>query len=220
MRDLRRLLVSSREDRGTTLVELLVSMSIFGAAMILILGAALTVMRSTKDSEAEAGAMQQARQALAMIDRQVRSGNVLFSPADEVNYVSTCQDLGTRQGSCMRIYTQSNGADKCVQWQVAQISDGTYRLRMRSWTPTWQTTGGVTGWSTVANNLQQPTSTSAPFTLDVGPGGVYGERLLRVHLVAINPQSGKPVALDASISGRNTTYGYTGSECLPVPPAV
>ncbi|ADG74724.1 prepilin-type cleavage/methylation-like protein [Cellulomonas flavigena DSM 20109] len=209
-----------RGDRGTSLVELLVSMTLFATAMALIMGAAIEVLHVTKDAEGAAASVQNTRQALAMIDRQVRSGNVLFSPADEALHVSTCQDLGALQGSCMRIFTQSNGSEKCVQWQVApSATGGTHELRMRSWSPTWQTTGGVSDWAVVARGLREPTSTSAPFVLDVGPAGIYGERLLRVHLVAINEASGKDVSLDASISGRNTTYGYTGSECLPVPAA-
>ena len=204
-------------ESGSTLVELLVSMILFATAMALIMGAALQVMRVTKESEGAADATFQTRQALALIDRQVRSGNVLFSPADEALHTTTCLDLGANQGSCMRIFTQSNGSEKCVQWQIAADGAGIYNLMMRSWSPTWQSTGGVSSWEVVSRNLRQPTAGSAPFTLDVGPGGIYGERLLRVHLVAINPVSGKDVPLDASISGRNTTYGYTGGECLPVP---
>lgn len=203
---------------GTTLVELLVAMVVFGVAMVMIMAASIAVMKSTRDSQASADAAFQGRQALATIDKQIRSGNVLFSPADEVNYVSTCQDLGTNQGSCMRIYTQANGMQKCVQWQVIDVA-GSYQLQMRSWTPDWQTVGGVSGWSVAARGLRAPSSSAVPFTLDTGPAGKYGERLLRVHLVAINAQSGKDVAIDASISGRNTTYGYTGNECVPVPPA-
>ncbi len=218
MRELRRRAVAGREDTGTSLVEMLVSMVLFATAMGLIMGAAVQVQRMTKDSEGAAAATQQTRQALAMIERQVRSGNVLFSPADEALHISTCEDLGPRQGSCMRIFTQSNGDEKCVQWQLAPTAGATtHELRMRSWEPTWQTTGGVSDWTVVAHGLRGPAAGSAPFTLDVGPAGVYGERLLRVHLVAVNPQSGKDVSLDASVSGRNTTYGYTGGECLPVP---
>ena len=215
---IRRRLRHTTPDSGTTLTELLVAMIVFGIAMAMIMTAAIAVQKVTKDSEAAADAVFQTRQALATIDKQVRSGNVLFSPADEVTYVSSCEDLGSNQGSCMRIYTQANGSQKCVQWQV--FPDGsTYVLRVRSWTPDWQTVGGVSAWSVAARGLAQPTSTSAPFTLDTDPAGKYGQRLLRVHLVAVNAKSGKDVALDASISGRNTTYGYTGNECVPVPAA-
>lgn len=201
-----------------TLAELLVSMIIFSIAMAMIMTAVIAVMRVTKEAEGASDAVFQTRQALATIDRQVRSGNVLFSPADEVNYISTCQDMGTNKGSCMRIFTQSNGDEKCVQWQMLKDAPGssTYQLQMRSWETTWQTGGSVTDWGVVARGL---TMSSAPFELDVGTNSIYGERLLKVHLVARNADTGRDVAVDASISGRNTSYGYTGSQCTPVPPA-
>ena len=207
---------SARPDSGMTLVELLVSMIVFSVAIAMIMTAVIAVMGVTKEAQGASDAIFSTRQALATIDRQVRSGNVLFSPADEVAYVSTCQDMGTNKGSCMRIFTQSNGSEKCVQWQMAADGTGTYQLQMRSWETTWQTGGAVTGWGVVARGL---TMAAAPFELDVGPGNIYGERLLKVHLVARNTESGRDVAIDASISGRNTSYGYTGSQCTPVPPA-
>jgi hypothetical protein len=191
---------------------------VFAVAMAMIMTAVIAVMKVTDEARGASDAAFATRQALATIDRQVRSGNVLFSPADEVNYLSTCQDLGTNKGSCMRIFTQANGAEKCVQWQVVADGSGTgtHQLQMRSWETTWQSGGDVSGWGVVARDL---TMASAPFELDVGPGNIYGERLLKVHLVARNADSGRDEAIDASISGRNTNYGYTGSPCTPVPPA-
>ncbi|CAL8977568.1 hypothetical protein CELL_02602 [Cellulomonas sp. T2.31MG-18] len=219
MRDAIRRCRRRTSEEGTTLVELLVAMIVFAIAMTMIMAAAIAVQKVTKDSEASADAVFQTRQALATIDKQVRSGNVLFSPADEATYLTTCQSYGTNAGSCMRIYTQTNGPQKCVQWQVSPDGTGTYQLLMRSWTPDWQTVGGVSGWAVTARGLAAPSAGSPPFTLDTNASGTYGTRLLRVHLDAINAKSGKDVALDASISGRNTTYGYTGNECLPVPAA-
>jgi len=219
MADIRRRLRAGRDstrDAGMTLAELLVSMMVFSIAMAMIMTAVLAVMRVTKEATGASDAVFSTRQALATIDRQVRSGNVLFSPADEVAFVSTCQDMGTNKGSCMRIFTQSNGNEKCVQWQMAADGSGTYQLQMRSWETTWQSGGTVTDWGVVARGL---TMATAPFELDVGAGNIYGERLLKVHLVARNAQNGHDVTVDASISGRNTSYGYTGSQCTPVPPA-
>jgi len=219
MADIRRRLRAGRDstrDAGMTLAELLVSMMVFSIAMAMIMTAVLAVMRVTKEATGASDAVFSTRQALATIDRQVRSGNVLFSPADEVAFVSTCQDMGTNKGSCMRIFTQSNGNEKCVQWQMAPDGSGTFQLQMRSWETTWQTGGTVTDWGVVARGL---TMATAPFELDVGAGNIYGERLLKVHLVARNAQNGHDVTVDASISGRNTSYGYTGSQCTPVPPA-
>jgi len=214
---------ADERERGMTLAELLVAMIVFGVAMAMIMGAVVAVLRVTKGAEAASDAAFSTRQALAIIDRQVRSGNVLFSPADEAGYLpGMCTDLGGNAGNCMRVFTQSNGDEKCVQWAVVPDpgGNGTYLLQMRSWRADWQTTGVVDEWGVSARGLVLD---GAPFTLDTGTvpvgGELYGERLLKVHLVAENSENGKDVSIDASISGRNTTYGYTGTQCLPVPPA-
>lgn len=202
-----------------TLAELLVSMTIFGICMAMVFGAVIAVLHVTRGAEAAADSAFQTRQALAIIDRQVRSGNVLFSPAEEAGHLpTTCLDMGDKQGNCMRIYTQSNGDERCVQWAVVPDSaePGTYQLQMRAWRADWQTSGNIDPWGVSARGLVLD---GAPFTLDVGgAGNQYGERLLQVHLVAPNTENGRDVSIEASISGRNTTYGYTGSQCLPVPP--
>ncbi len=215
--DLRALL--RRDDRGLTLSELLVAMIVFGVAMAMIMGAVLATLRVTKGADAAGDAAFSTRQALAIIDRQVRSGNVLFSPADEAAYLpAICSSMGTDAGNCMRIYTQSNGDEKCVQWAVVPDSGdpSTYQLQMRSWRADWQTTGIVDEWGVSARGLLLD---EAPFQLVLAkPGDPYSARILDLHLVAKNAENGHDVSIDASISGRNTTYGYSGAQCLPVPP--
>ena len=186
-----------QDDTGSTLVELLVSMVLFATAMALIMGAALQVMRVTKDSEGAADATFQTRQALALIDRQVRSGNVLFSPADEVNYISSgCQDLGTNQGFVhadlhpvqrlgeVRAVAGQGRRRRRLQPHDAQLVD---HLAVDS-------AGCPTGRSSPGTSVsprwgpRRSRSTS-------GPGGIYGERLLRACTWwRVNPQSrqGRP----------------------------
>ena len=64
--------------------------------------------------------------------------------------------------------------------------------------------------------------TEAPFTLsaalDVGtPVTAYGERMLVLHLESLDTRSNNSVEIESSITGRNTSYGYTGGQCSPVP---
>ncbi len=219
------------DDRGFTLTELIVAMMVFAIAMVMIMGATISVLRVTKDAEGAASASFNTRQALAVMDRQVRSGNVLFSPSDEVGYLSvTCKQPTSVDGTpvtwapdsglCMRIFTQSNGDEKCVQWSIVVNPDasGTYRLQMRSWRADWQSTGVVGDWGVMANDLVLDPA-HAPFTLVMAkPGDPYSARRLDIHLVALNEASGHDVTIDGSVSGRNTTYGYSGAQCLPVPP--
>lgn len=221
MRDLRRRL-EARDDRGMTLVELLVSMIIFSVAIGLVYSAVILTLQWSKETQQSAEAVTELRQALAQIDRQVRSGNVLFSPEDEDIVIGTCQDggIGSDAGTCMRIFTQSNGPKKCVQWRIIpdmSAGGGTvHRLESRSWELDWSTGGTVSGWSAVARDIHFENGvTPMPFTLDTP--GTYRERTLRVHLEVMDERQGKPVEINSSLTGRNTTYGYDSGQCATPP---
>lgn len=203
-----------------TLVELLVAMSIFSLCMTIVFGAVITVVRKSDDVQKSADASSALRIAIEQIDRQVRSGNVLFSPALEPAAGNSCTgNAANNTGTCMRVFTQANGPEKCVQWQV--LADpaipSTSILRSRSWTLDWQASGNVSAWSTVARGLALVPGTS-PFTLE-GASTPYKERLLDVHLEAYDARRKTNIVIESSMAGRNTTYGYNAGQCTPVPPA-
>lgn len=199
MRELLRRARGGQSDAGVTLVELLITMIIFSLVMAMTYGVLITVQRQTKDQIARADAVGDARLALQQIDRQVRSGNVLYNPSTEPLPLS------------MRIYTQANGDQRCVQWQVVGGL-----LRSRSWSPTWTTDGLVGDWGVVARNVVN-TSASPPFALQ-GGSTAYGSRLVDISLQVKSPDSGgEPINVTSSLSGRNTAYGYDPGVCTPVP---
>ena len=190
-----------RSDAGTTLVELIISMTIFSLALAMVYGVLITVQRQTKDATSRADSVGNARLALQQIDRQVRSGNVLYNPASEALPLS------------MRVYTQANGDQRCVQWQVWNG-----KLRTRSWSTTWQTDGLVDGWAIVARDVVNTTATP-PFALQ-GGSTAYGSRLVDITLQVKSPTAGgNPINVTSSLSGRNTAYGYDPGVCSPVPAA-
>jgi len=196
-----RLREGRRGDKGTTLVELLISMTIFSLALAMVYSVLITVQRQTKDQTSRADSVGNARLALQQIDRQVRSGNVLYNPASETLPLS------------MRVYTQANGDQRCVQWQVFNG-----KLRSRSWSPTWTTDGQVSAWAIVAHDVVNTTATP-PFALQ-GGSTAYGSRLADVTLLVKSPTAGgKPVNVTSSLSGRNTAYGYDPGVCNPAPAA-
>jgi prepilin-type N-terminal cleavage/methylation domain-containing protein len=205
-----RMVPGRSDDSGMTLVELLVAMIIFGVAMSMILTATILAVQVKEEVLQSASAVTQLRQSLQVIDRQVRSGNVLFNPGAETVPNTCTGSVATRSGTCMRIYTQADGVPLCFQWQVVDQGVGKSILRSRSWAP-----GGTSSaWATVATGL---TVNGNPFMLE-GAATPYSERLVRVNLLAYDERQGKDVAVDSSLTGRNTTYGFDAGQCTPVPP--
>jgi prepilin-type N-terminal cleavage/methylation domain-containing protein len=209
-----------RSDEGFSLVELLTVMLLFSLVMGVVFPAVILVQRKVNDLEDTASSVGEVRLALQTIDRQARSGNVLYSPAAEAT-TGCLGDTATNAGTCMRIYTQANGLQRCVQWQVRPVGDGTAELRSRSWSEDWTTTGNVSGWNVISRGLEVPSATSPatmPFRLQ-GADTVYDSRLLDVRLAAIDERRGEPTLIQGSLSGRNTNYGYDPGVCSPVPSA-
>lgn len=213
----------SKDDAGLTLTELLVSMLIFSIVMAVMMGGVIQLMSLSNGAFARADVQSEIRTGLADISKQMRSGNVLFSPKDEANPAGPTPSCtrpadGTDRGSCMRIFTQTNAIPRCVQWQVLPTGaggNGTAVLRTRDWDPEWSTTNDVTEWRTVARGLTLNTA-NPPFELK-GATTVYDRRLLDVGLMAYDAERKVNVTIDSSIAGRNTSYGYDTGRCEPVP---
>lgn len=200
MRELvRRRLAQSEHDNGVSLVEVLVTMLIFAVIMVGVYSVLITVQRQSRDISGREETVGNARLATEQMDRQIRSGNVLYDPAKEALPLS------------MRVYTQANGDDRCIQWRVL----GT-QLQMRAWSPGWRTDGKVTSWGVTARGLQN-TSATPPFALE-GGSTAYGSRLVDIDLRVKDPaSSGNVLQIKTSLSGRNTLYGFDPGICSDVP---
>lgn len=202
-------------DEGTTLVELLVTMMMFAIILVVAYGVMFMVQQQTSSNLRLSDATGQAKIALAQIDRQVRSGNVLYSPAGETTTgcvgTTVAPSTSPNAGNCMRVYTQANGDERCVQWEVV---GGV--IRSRSWSTTWQTDGLVTAWRTVARYINNNPTSNPPFVLE-GASTPYGSRLVDVHLSVQPTASDKAVLVSSSLSGRNTLYGYDPGVCNAIP---
>jgi Tfp pilus assembly protein FimT len=211
----------ARGDEGITLREMLITMVIFSVAMALVTTAVIKVQRYASDTQGSASANDQLAAALADIDKQVRSGNVLYTPANEA-VPSSCAPMpvgSTNAGTCMRVFTQANGVQRCVQWQLIADPAVANRsiLRSRSWSPTWETDSAVSGWVTKARNLVR-TPSAAPFELQ-GNAGAASSRYLAVRFEAVDLRRKGAAVLTSFLAGRNTNYGYDANLCSPVPPS-
>src|SRR3954452_1128564 len=209
---MRRLRAADRES-GVTLDEMLMEMVLLTFVVARVVGALVNIMRDSRRIQDRTDAVDQSRLALAQIDRQVRSGNVLYNPAADPDATAAAMNIPASKIWQMRIYTQANGMERCVQWQVTAGI-----LRTRSWTPRWQSDGIVSEWKTVARGIAN-TSAQSPFALRAnGTSGAFGARLLDISLYTqTSTKGGTPVLVQDSLAGRNTVYGYDVGTCAPVP---
>jgi hypothetical protein len=199
------------EESGMTLVEAAMASSMLLVVMG-ILFSILTSVHGGLDKQTDrTNDNAQARLAMQQLDREIRSGNVLYDPASEgspfIPYYS------------LRVYTQSNAnirnpGNRCVQWRIVD-----QQLQRRDWA-TGDPAGSVSGWRIVAENIvNRDLDTPVPaFVLDADPN--KGGRIVDITIVVqTDADSGSPIQIQASISGRNTTYGYPLNVCATIPPA-
>lgn len=168
----RRIRPGSSDDRGMTLVELLVAMSIFTVVVAVFLSGVVGLTRSTVRNSNEADVAADLRRVFAQVDRTVRY-------ADAVNYPGTAASGAWYVE--VRSSTQRGKPPVCTQWRWTPATT-TGRLEVRSWTASAAPTAA--SWRVLATTVVGPTST-APFTMT--PAGIGSSRVrqsLRVDLVA------------------------------------
>lgn len=194
-----------------TLVEMMVSTMLLSIVLTVFLSVMAAVQRGVVRQENLARTNTQARLAIEQLDREIRSGNVLYDPGAEspANYR-------------LRIYTQANSTTRtpspgymCVLWEVT--TGGVLRSRM--WPPLQPE--DATAWRTVAegivNRIVSPNVPVFALDSDADKGG----RVVNVTLV-VNTSYGTSSAmhtarLEAALTGRNTSYGFPVSVCNQLP---
>ncbi|WP_062213717.1 PulJ/GspJ family protein [Demequina oxidasica] len=217
---------SLREDKGFTLVELLISMTIFSILMALIFGLFITMLNQSNDNFARTRSVEQARLGISQIDRQVRSGNVILDPS-----LDGITEAGVPSNYSLRVYTQENGEDKCAQWRVIfdAPADKFGRLEFREWDA--GDPSSTTNWSSVANNVEAPAgsfvsgdvTTYPPFWVDTTTAtGTIDTKAqnIRITLRMGDPKSdpdAKPASVTSVVTGRNTVFGYSPDYCASIP---
>jgi hypothetical protein len=163
-------------------------------------------------------ANDEARLAIEQLDREIRSGNVLYNPATETEpffsfRIYSQANATTRQVSSS--YTDPSGAT-CVQWLINDDEE----LVNRFWKP--GDTSLVSDWRVVAEHVVNRTlATPVPaFSLDDDP--IRSSRTVVITLMVDENTTetvSRPVRIETSLTGRNSTLGFSESTCDP-PPAL
>lgn len=193
-------------EMSFTLLLLGVVMAMFGTMM-----SSLQIAAGRQEGRVRRN--DEVRLALSQLDREIRSGNVLYDPANE-----TADATGDIVPSMtLRIYTQAdapnrNPGSQCSQWRITGET-----IQTRRWSPT-DPSGSVTGWWTVAENIvNRSVSPAVPaFVLDTT--AAYDERVMKITLVVDRDDDlGDAEQVGLSLTGRNTQNRYPTAICSVVP---
>ena len=199
----------SGDQGGFTLAELVVAMAVLSIAMVILLSALTTVQKAVVNQDLRSQNVDQTRLAMQSIDRQLRSGNLLYNPNAE-----------TPAGFTLRVYTQAyalqddasyiGGTSRCALWTI----DNNDQLLYRYW-PQGRPEE-ATGWQVIARGIVNRDASPAvgAFTLD--PTG----RTVTVRFL-VNTQPGiasnATQELQSSVTGRNTSFGFPVDVCEDLP---
>ncbi len=203
-------------EAGYTIIEMSIGMLILGLVVSAFMTALFSVQRSFDRQSDRSQSNDQVRLAVEQIDREVRSGNLLYDPSLEYDPNPA---HGISPGMALRIYTQTNArtrdpGNRCVQWRILNGE-----LQSRSWTVTWHIDGLVTAWRVIADHVVNQTDAPQVPAFALDPESTKGSRTLIVTiLVNEKAASGGDVRVQASVTGRNTEYGYPSDICNDIPP--
>jgi prepilin-type N-terminal cleavage/methylation domain-containing protein len=215
------------DQRGLTLTEVLVAMMVMSLAAGVFLSTLASVQKSAAETDIRTRTNTQARLAMQTLDREVRSGNILYDPeSDEVDPYFR-----------FKVYTQANATTRratgptgdldagytCRLWQITSDGD----LQTRWWPPNQP--DEASAWRTAATGIvnksvDDPTDSTCEdatcaFRLDDDPN--KGGRTVNVVFLVNEDLNGDlstgTVKIQSALTGRNTSYGFPTEVCEDEP---
>jgi len=207
----RRRLSRFHDEQGITLVEVVVATAVLGIVMLVFTSTLGSMQQAVVAEDVRNRLNDQARLALGDLDRQVRSGNLLYNPEDE----GTVDINGTplpAAGYMFRVYTQTkfqaSDDPRCALWVV----DDQQRLLYRYW-PVLDP-DAATDWRVVAEHIVNRETGAPAFSLDA-TGRTLTASIQANADIEADPNATQTFA--ASLTGRNTSFGYPSNVCEDLP---
>jgi prepilin-type N-terminal cleavage/methylation domain-containing protein len=204
--------IDTSSEAGFTLAELLVAMAILSIVLLVFTTTFATIQRSVSEQQIRSTNNDNIRLALENLDRHVRSGNVLIDPSIPD---TDCKSSGSAY-QCLLTYSQSNGTTatpaRCLQWRLQGTT-----LQTRSWLPKPASKAAtLTNWRDVATGILNLQTTPVTKTFQLDPDPLKQNRSVEVLFLVGTGSEGidGPISrIEASLTARNTTYGYLSDAC-------
>ena len=194
-----------REQSGISIPEVTIALSVMLVVAAAFLSVVISLQSNLIRQQRRSENNDQARLAVEQLDREIRSGNVLYNPATETEPFYT-----------LRVYTQANAPTRtpsfqCVQWLIED-----QQLKRRSWPPNQPEL--VSSWRIVAEGIVNRTLGEEAFQLDPEPS--KGNRTVMITLTVNGDLLDDPSAtirIQTSLTGRNTSLGFSSDVCADLP---
>src|SRR5207253_5872781 len=112
-----------RLESGMTLAELMVTMSVLSVVLAMFLTILISVQNAVGRESDRSQSNDQARLAVEELDKEIRSGNVLYDPSLAGKAWSDDAANSIYPGMSLLVYTQTNAVtrnpgNRCVQWRI------------------------------------------------------------------------------------------------------
>ena len=199
------------DESGLSLLELVVTVAILGVVLLAVTTVLTTVNNAFARQSDRSLSNDNARLAAEELDKEIRSGNLLYDPRSSD---ITKNPTGDASGMQLVIYTQTNAnrrdpGNRCVQWKIVNE-----QLQRRDWTPDQQV---VDPWRIVAEHIVNNTVNPVVPAFGLDPNS--SQRTLMVTVLSrVRSSSGAPVQIKEYVTGRDTEYGYPNNICASIPP--
>jgi prepilin-type N-terminal cleavage/methylation domain-containing protein len=187
------------DDRGATLLELVVAMAIMVVFLAIFTTTMLMMSRSESKARSVADTANQVNQAFLWFDKSVRYAAAISTPG-----------TGSTTGDWYVEWRNTGtGTEVCTQ---ARLDKASGQLQRRSWQPTATGYSGLTAWVPVASGLAS--TSDQPFTSPSTAKGSQVYQQLQVVLTATGGTADAP-------STANSSFTFTAvNSSFPVPSGV
>jgi type II secretory pathway component PulJ len=199
--------VSEAKERGTSLVEVVVAMTIMTICGAIFTGAVVTLHSVTNQAQAVTNSATQTNQAYQALDKTVRYAAAVTTPG-----------LGAGVGTARYWYVElrdtTSGAEVCTQ---LRLNTSSQQLQRRTWNASDLTT--LTSWIPIAaaltNGSASAGSIDQPFVLVTSAPTANHQQLRFTLIAAAGPSSRTTTSrTSVAITALNSTVPpTTGSVC-------